>query len=193
MTCFSWPAYFVLLVCLTVACIFVMWFGLPEYFVVPVYLTVVCHVFQFTWVFWGTSLPASCLWCVSVCPSIFRYQFTWQLFVMCFSLPEYFVVPFTLTNADLQKVAGQYIEKRLPVSSRLISKKVSLAVGQIWNYPLTSTNPPPPTHFNPPPMMRFLFCSLPPWWHQPPNRDQIPLLLVAYMVCYLCPTKNVSH
>ncbi|KAK7116333.1 hypothetical protein V1264_002029 [Littorina saxatilis] len=30
------------------------------------------------------------------------------------SLPEYFVVPMQLTNADLQKAAGQYIEKHLP-------------------------------------------------------------------------------
>ena len=43
--------------------------------------------------------------------------------MVCFSLPEYFVVPVYLTNADLQKAAGQYIEKRLPVSQRVSERE----------------------------------------------------------------------
>ena len=43
--------------------------------------------------------------------------------MVCFSLPEYFVVPVYLTNADLQKAAGQYIEKRLPVSPRVSERE----------------------------------------------------------------------
>ena len=43
--------------------------------------------------------------------------------MVCFSLPEYFVVPVYLTNADLQKAAGQYTEKRLPVSQRVSERE----------------------------------------------------------------------
>ncbi|KAK7501560.1 hypothetical protein BaRGS_00006991 [Batillaria attramentaria] len=40
-----------------------------------------------------------------------------KLYNMSTSLPEYFVVPNNITNADLQKASGQYNEKRLPTWS----------------------------------------------------------------------------
>ena len=82
---------------LTVVCVVLI--SLPEYFVVSVYLTV----------------------CVVLCFSLPEYfvvpVYLTVCVVLCFSLPEYFVVSVYLTNADLQKAAGQYMEKRLPVSS----------------------------------------------------------------------------
>ena len=58
-------------------------------FVVLLYPTVFCVVFIYL-SFCGTSLPGSCLCCVSLYMNVLWYQFTWQLFVLCFTLHECF-------------------------------------------------------------------------------------------------------